>query len=266
MGSILKQILAVGLIIVYGVSCGCATLFDVSSAGSFKNSPRSSFVKLVVTTTEFMSMGSGVIINHFNKTNSIILTAGHVCDDNTLNIEVLDLNENSYKSTGMIVAKEDDLCLVIVDGVIDAPAIKVASSYPSIGDHTYNIAAPLGMHAQNMSLMFDGYFQGRVKINEEKHPLDIYTIPGIGGSSGSPVFNTNWEIIGIVSRAIPKFPEFIFCVNQERVKLFYDYAMSDQFATDKELAEAVQKIRILDFMMRLMKQRQEQSSATQFGI
>jgi S1-C subfamily serine protease len=252
MSHILKQILAVGLVIVYTASCGCATLFDVSSAGSFKKSPRSSFVKLVITTTEYISMGSGIIINHFNNTNTIVLTAGHVCHDNTLNIEVLDLDEKSYKSTGQVIASQDDLCLVIVEGLIDAPAIRVANTSPAIGDHSYNIAAPLGMHAPNMSLMFDGYFQGSVRIEEEKYLLDIYSIPGIGGSSGSPVFNTNWEIIGIVSRAIPKFPEFVFCVNQERVKAFYDYALSEQFAKDKLVAEASQKIRLLDFVNRLL--------------
>ena len=260
MSHILKQILAVALVIAYTASCGCATLFDVSSAGSFKKSPRSSFVKLVVTTTEYISMGSGVIINHFNKTNTIILTAGHVCHDTTLNIEVLDLEEKSYKSTGQIVAKEDDLCLVIVEGLIDAPAIKVAGSPLAIGEHAYNIAAPLGMHAPNMSLMFDGYFQGSVRLEEEKHPLDIYSIPGIGGSSGSPVFNANWEIIGIVSRAIPKFPEFVFCVNQERIKAFYDYALSEQFEKDKLVAEASQKIRLLDFINKLLQLRAQQKN------
>jgi S1-C subfamily serine protease len=211
---------------MFSTSCGCVTL---SNSVNFKNAPRESFVKVEILTTNHASVGSGVIINHLDNLNTIILTAGHVCDFNTVAMRVLDLKENKYPVIGFAVSGEDDLCLLIVETIIDAKPLAIAENNPKIGEHIYNIAAPLGMHAPDMALMFDGYYEGDIKFLEEKHPYSVYNLVGTGGSSGSPIFNDNWEIIGIISRGIPEFQNVMLGVNQERVKLFYNYSFSSDF-------------------------------------
>lgn len=215
--------------VAYSSSCGCATLFNSTN---FKEAPRSSFVKIEVATNEYVSTGSGVIINHLDNLNTIILTAGHICKPNTIAMRVLDLYEKEYNILGFVVAKDDDLCLIMVDGLINGIRIKMSDTKPEIGDHVYNIAAPMGIHAPDMELMFDGYFQGQIKLKEEVHASDIHSIAGMGGSSGSPIFDKNWNLVGIVSRGMTEFNEIMLSVNYERVKLFYEYSFSTQFKID----------------------------------
>lgn len=221
-----KQLFGMIVLVMFSTSCGCVTVFN---SVNFKNAPRESFVKVEILTSEHASVGSGVIINHIDNLNTIILTAGHVCNFNTIAIRVLDLKENIYPIIGFAVSSEDDLCLMITDSVIPAQPLNVAETEPEIADHIYNIAAPLGMHGPNMALMFDGHYQGKIKFIEEEHPYGVYSLVGVGGSSGSPVFNDNWEIIGIISRGVPEFQNVMLAVSQPRVRLFYEYSFTADF-------------------------------------
>ena len=237
------------MLLVYNTSCGCATLFNPIK---FKDAPRESFVKVAILTDDSISTGSGVIINIIDK-STIILTAGHICKPNINDVKVIDLFENDHQVIGMIISDEDDLCLLIVDSVMEGKLIKTSNNKPEIGQHVYNIAAPLGIHAKNMSLMFHGYYQGQLKLIEEKFPLDLYSVPGIGGSSGSPIFDDDWNLIGIVSRGITGFPEIMICVSYERVKAFTDYSNTNLFKqeiinarsdSNKKMISSIDKIMI----------------------
>lgn len=238
-----KQLFGMFLVVMFSTSCGCVTL---SNSVNFKNAPRESFVKVEILTTDHASVGSGVIINHLDNLNTIILTAGHVCDFNTVAMRVLDLKENKYPVIGFAVAAEDDLCLLVIETVIDATPLIIAENNPKIGEHIYNISAPLGIHGPDMVLMFDGYYQGNIKFVEEKNAYSVYNLVGVGGSSGSPIFNENWEIIGIISRGVPEFQSVMLGVNQERVKLFYNYSFSSDF-----------KIKVLESRTKIKKSFEE---------
>ncbi len=224
-----KQLIGIIFLVIYGTSCGCVTL---SNLNDFKNAPRDSFVKIEIVTTQNVSTGSGVIIHHSDNFKTFILTAGHVCDPNTVAMRVLDLFENKYNITSSIRSNQDDLCVLVADGDIKGRDIKISEIEPQIGDHVYNISAPRSVHGPNMSLMFDGYYQGSLLIEQEKHVMNVYSVVGMGGSSGSPIFNENWEIIGIVSRGMPDFQHVMLSVNYERTKLFYNYVFSDKFIAD----------------------------------
>jgi S1-C subfamily serine protease len=221
-----KQLFGMILLVIFSTSCGCVTVLN---SVNFKNAPRESFVKVEILTSEYASMGSGVIINHIDNLNTIILTAGHVCDFNTIAIRVLDLQENKYPVIGFVVSSEDDLCLLITETIIPANPLKMAENAPEIGDHIYNIAAPLGLHGPNMALMFDGYYEGAVQLQEEEYKSSVYKLVGVGGSSGSPIFNENWEIIGIISRGVPDFQHVMLATNHERTSLFYKYSFTYDF-------------------------------------
>lgn len=244
-----KQLIVAIMLVVYSTSCGCATFFN---SVNFKNAPRTSFVKVEVLTDEYASTGSGVIINHTKDFNTIILTAGHICNDNTIAMRVLDINEDSFDIVSFVRAEKDDLCLLVAKGYIESKPVKISQSAPQIGEHAYNIAAPMGIHAPGMELMFDGYYQGKLKLPVEHYPSDIYSIAGMGGSSGSPIFNDNWELVGIVSRGMNGFQHIMLSVEYPRVKAFYEYAFSDQFMVDyNKNMPGIQK-KMLEFAEKLM--------------
>ena len=243
-----KQLFGIITLLVFCTSCGCAT-FGVLS--TMKDAPRTSFVKIEVLTNEYISTGSGVIVNHIEE-KTLILTAGHICKDNTVAMKVLDHYEKEYEVITFIRSNEDDLCILVTD-FISWPAIKVSNSEPEIGDKVYNIAAPMGIHAPNMSLTFEGHYQGQMKLKEEKYPLDIHSISGMGGSSGSAVFNDNWEIIGIVSRGVTGFQHIMMCVSQPRTKAFVGYTFTVAFQEELKVILENKNQKLIDIINSILK-------------
>lgn len=216
-----------------------------------KDAPRTSFVKIEVPTNEYISTGSGVIVNHIEE-KTLILTAGHLCKDNTVGMRVLDYYEKHYEVITFIRSKEDDLCILVTE-FISWPAIKASNLKPEIGDKVYNIAAPMGIHGPNMSLSFEGHYQGQMILKEEKHPLDIHSISGMGGSSGSPIFNNNWEIIGIISRGISGFQHIMMCVNQERTMAFVEYTFTEVFREELKVVLENKNQKLIDIINSIIK-------------
>jgi S1-C subfamily serine protease len=243
-----KQLFGIITLLVFCTSCGCAT-FGVLS--TMKDAPRTSFVKIEVLTNEYISTGSGVIVNHIEE-KTLILTAGHICKDNTVAMKVLDHYEKEYQVITFIRSNEDDLCILVTD-FISWQAIKISNSEPEIGDKVYNIAAPMGIHAPDMSLTFEGHYQGQMKLKEEKHALDIHSISGMGGSSGSPIFNDKWQIIGIVSRGVTGFQHIMMCVSQARTKVFIDYTFTVAFQEELKVVLENKNQKLIDIINSILK-------------
>lgn len=243
-----KQLFGIITLLVFCTSCGCASFGILST---MKDAPRTSFVKIEVITNEYISTGSGVIVNHIEE-KTLILTAGHICKDNTVTMKVLDHYEKEYEVITFIRSNEDDLCILVTD-FISWPAIKVSNSEPEIGDKVYNIAAPMGIHAPDMSLTFEGHYQGQMKLKEEKHALDIHSISGMGGSSGSPIFNDKWQIIGIVSRGVTGFQHIMMCVSQARTKVFIDYTFTVAFQEELKVVLENKNQKLIDIIKSILK-------------
>jgi S1-C subfamily serine protease len=249
MSTFFKLFVNIVTLLIFSTSCGCITLADYKD---LVKAPRHSFVKIVVVAEDYDSTGSGIIINHVGET-TLILTAGHICKDSILNMTILDHFENKHESLAFIRSTEDDLCIIVTNS-IPLPAIGTADKKTIIGDIVYNIAAPMGIHAPNMALVFEGHYQGAINIKDEKHSLDIHSVSGMGGSSGSPVFNKEWQIIGVVSRGITDFQHIMLCVNEERTKAFIDYSFTKVFEQEINVAIERKNQKLIDIMNKLMKQ------------
>jgi len=189
--------------------------------------------KSVCLSHEFYSMGSGVVVHdHGNQT--YILTAGHVCVheiDEPLKKKVSSIKtdfivsnnkELSFDATVHKIHKDFvtnaspiDLCLLKTNKLTEMPSIKLALRGPEVGDPVYNIAAPGGFFFPPALPLLTGVYSGNIS---EHHGL--VTIPAIGGSSGSPIFNRRGELIGLLFAANLQLHHLSVSINYKFVREF----------------------------------------------
>ena len=170
--------------------------------------------------TELGSTASGAVIrNQFD--GSYVLTAAHVCDDSGIQnyidsffkSEAPELIKDVKKELVFIgktldgtkyniniVAQDakNDICIVWVKDLYKK-ALNVSPQPPEIGDKVYNMAAPLGIYHPGMIPLQEGLYNG------QKRNADIYSIPAIGGSSGSPIVNHKGELVGMIHSVYRNF-------------------------------------------------------------
>ena len=190
--------------------------------------PRESFVKievsLIVKDKENPDVGamnlgkavaSGAIVRKTNK-GSYVLTAEHVCRveappflvDPKFSVsgefKALDIDNNVYNATVYKESNKIDACILFVKSLDGRPALILRKKAPKIGDKVYNVAAPAGFFGEQMVPIFEGRYSGTY----DQH--DIYTIPAMGGSSGSPVVDKDGNLIGMIFAVHRQFPMISF--------------------------------------------------------
>ena len=159
-------------------------------------------------TSELLSMASGAVVLYNHK--KAVLTAAHVCDQRSLEAFISSRNGNIFlkaidrdnKEYIINILKYDinsDICLLkSVSG--DLPSyIKISSKKPEYGETVYNLAGPLGIIQGEMVPAYHGQFFG---VSDGRA---FYSIPAIGGSSGSPILNVKGELIGMIHSVHYKF-------------------------------------------------------------
>ena len=189
--------------------------------------PRSSFVKIEKVikikvcnpdnpeecfNQTLVSSGSGFVVKN-DQDGSYIFTAGHVCDDSDVirqfqrpNITILkqkflaiDIDKNYHTAKTIAFTMCEDMCIAYVPG-LHRPAVKISQAPPQQGDEVLNIAAPLGVFDKQMIPILHGHYSGIAYGGKA-----IYTIPAIGGSSGSGIFNHRGELVGMIHSAHVRF-------------------------------------------------------------
>ena len=108
-------------------------------------------------------------------------------------IEAVDRINRAHSTSQIKYDRKLDLCLLeIRDMNFKIPALKIASKAPEYAERFYNLGAPLGVIDGQMVPVFEGFFMG----NDNEHAF--YSIPAVGGSSGSPIVNSRGELIGMI--------------------------------------------------------------------
>ena len=219
MNHLLKMVFLLTLTLIFG---SCA--INRAHIDYKKVLPRQSFIKFekdikirsckdeICVERDFGTVASGVVVQ--NKTDgAYVLTAAHVCDISDMTSELSSMPGTTFeidfsavtidlrKKPAKVVKfnHKHDICLVWVENLL-MPAAPISPKAPEPGDVVLNIAAPLGVHSENMIPIFKGFFNGT-----DVDGVDFYSLPSFGGSSGSPILNTKGEIIGMIHSTIVHF-------------------------------------------------------------
>ena len=147
--------------------------------------------------------GTGAVVNHKNK--KTILTAHHVCYSEgvaelaasynaSVMLKVTDRENKIYTADIKKTNVALDLCLLKIEEEkkLNIPSLLLSSKSPEYGERVYNLSAPLGIINGEMVPLFEGHFFGTIGNKE------FYSLPSIGGTSGSPILNRDGELVGMV--------------------------------------------------------------------
>ena len=240
----LEKITLYPRLIIVAVTTAFIVVWAASSTGPLEKLPTQSFFRLTKTIkikicegkkkkkkkssicieSEFGMTASGFVVAAHDTDGAYLMTAAHVCDtiDDLKNIRIdplqkifqkpkVSLVSEEYKGSDIRGAEhklkvvyttkpeEDDMCILYGESILGEP-LTMAPIMPDNGEKVYNMSAPTGYSFKNMVPIFEGRYSG---INPEGWA--IYTIPVIGGSSGSPILNRNGQVVGMIVMRLTRF-------------------------------------------------------------
>jgi trypsin-like peptidase len=117
-------------------------------------------------------------------------------------------NGDAYDSVGVLdVDKRKDIALLKIKAV-SLPYLRLGhSGSAQVGDKLYTLGNPLGVFQNTLS---DGILSGIRQM--EGYKIFQLSAPISHGSSGSPVFNLQGEVIGIVEATLPEGQNLNFAI------------------------------------------------------
>ena len=183
------------------------------------------------STKNFKSSGSGVVVAA-SENGSYVLTAAHVCqveimnmipDPNLLeliktieiNMNIVNLSQSKYKADVISLDTNSDMCLLFIDDYWnESGPVKISGAAPFEGERVYNVAAPVGIFYENTVPLLEGFYMGTEKLRS------YYSIPAMGGSSGSPIFNLRGDLVGMIHSVNVMFPMVSISPKYDELKKF----------------------------------------------
>jgi len=170
------------------------------------------------------------------RAGSYAITAAHFCEDDMdlllqsvirgtpiqkIQFYAYDIDMKKYDVNIVDYDREVDLCLIYVKKLQKKPAL-ISQTPPEPGDKTYNLAAPMGVFNTNMIPKLDGYFAGYYHMDPDKkdQKFAIYSVPAVGGSSGSPLFNKDGYIVGMIHSVNIRFPFLTYSPTHKQLKQY----------------------------------------------
>ena len=182
-----------------------------------------------------LTSASGIAVKSY-KEEVYAFTAGHWCAPGEeidqveflkeLNPEITFEIENRvafygrfYKIETLNYDIKNDICVIMFKSEYSkrVKKIKIAKSYPRIGEKVYTASSPLGMFQHELRLIFEGYFAGC----DMDDVYCFYTIPGINGSSGSGVLNSKGQLVSILDVSIIDFNHITGGAKIENIREMY---------------------------------------------
>ena len=212
----------------------CARDTEISKQTSKKSLlPIESFVKveqIVFKGKEALDSysGSGSIVKTEEDT-TFVLTAKHLCSfeldlvavgevkPTSQQMFIYDLENVIHEATIINKSETYDFCILQVDSDLKRPAISLSKSPPTLAERVFNIAAPVGIFGKHMVPMYQGFYSGNFEISPGVE-MSGFSIPTQTGSSGSPIFNEDMELISIILRKTKDFENFAIGGTHQQLK------------------------------------------------
>ena len=207
-----------------------STLSCATSNLDFQRDARDTFVKIkqnvAITvcnpadpkeclTKTSRSTGSGAVVMRTDE-GSYVLTAGHVCSfekemqlasefaGSKILVQMRSVNFSLGEYVSDIISMDHtiDTCLLFARNLYTTKVAKIAPYSRSLeeGERVYNVAAPVGIFYKDVVPLLEGFFMGN------RDTRAYYSVPAMGGSSGSPIFNKHNEIVGMIHSVNVYFP------------------------------------------------------------
>ena len=165
------------------------------------------------------STGTGAVVYH--KKKKVVLTAAHVCQqrstdifgsNNDILIKAIDRKSKEYIVEVFKFDIKADICLLrSLSGNFNSSYLRLSPKAPEYGEIVYNLSGPMGIIEGEMVPVFQGQFFGNLNGDA------FYSIPVIGGSSGSPILNFKGELIGMVHSVHYRFHHISLSAVYERL-------------------------------------------------
>ena len=161
--------------------------------------------------------GTSFVIDKIDN-NSVIMTAAHLCYDYTggypqsvmdgmatiktkFDMSIIIGEEMIIVDNILLIDVEKDICVFTVPGDVGRK-MPISRSNPKYGDSVWSIGAPAGYFPESAKPITKGIFAGEAeRVYESGNKIEFYnfSMPTIGGMSGSPIINESGEVVGIVS-------------------------------------------------------------------
>ena len=169
-----------------------------------------------------VSTGTGASVRS-NKNYSDILTAGHVCadmeipevfgDQHVTTFTLVDFTGRIFNGDLIAIDHEADLCLLRI--YTPTRAAQISEKELASGDPVWYSGYPLGIYNPYTLHHFSGYFSG-----SDADGFYMYSLPAAPGASGSPIFDKDQKLVGVVSAIPEDFSHLTIGAGTQRIKAF----------------------------------------------
>jgi serine protease Do len=193
------------------ISCSCTQKITYNAPQKLKELTKSvvkietryvleNKIKLVSEEKNLEATGFGFLTKY---NDAFILTNKHVCSMQDKAGYVLTLYDGQkVKANFVRVDTFADICLLHAN--VSITSLKLARKDASRGDRIIVIGSPDGVYPVIVDGMVSGYYDMTMQDNEDYGAFEVHfrsqviSAPIYPGSSGSPVFNVDGEVVGII--------------------------------------------------------------------